>query len=235
MVFIPRDPVWLSSLDRDQVKRVQRQLNDFTHHHLKGFAPLIVDGKIGTHTRNRVVSTKFYLGYPDPRSAKVKRTLMRQLEHPNWKIYFGDDNWIKIGARRRQEEIARWLKHQQQTSQLHGTRQYDGKTVAAYFVPILNWARYTGHNGLKWHGVVVSGYRTPAYSEHLCYVMCGAPQCAGRCAGRNTNHAWTEPPRGAVDVSDYVRFGYLMQFCPIKPHIFNALPIDRVHFSPTGH
>lgn len=234
MVYIPRDPTWLTQLDHDQIKRVQRQLNDFTNHHLKGFAPLIVDGKVGRHTRNRVVSSKYYLGYTGTRNAQVKRHLMAQLDHPNWKVRF-PKGWVEIGQRRRHEEIVRWQQHQWDTSHLHGTRQYDGRTVAAYFVPVLNWARYTGHNGLKWHGVVVSGYRTPAYSEHLCYVMCGAPTCAGRCAGRNTNHAWTEPPRGAIDVSDYQRFGFLMQFCPIKPHIFNDLPIDRVHFSPTGH
>jgi hypothetical protein len=41
-------------------------------------------------------------------------------------------------------------------------------------------------------------------------------------------------PQGAIDVSDYVRFGELMKRCPHSPRIFNNLPSDRVHYSSTG-
>lgn len=233
MVFIPRRPTWLTALSHEQVQRVQRQLNDFTGKHLKGVVPLVVDGKVGKHTRDRVVMCKFWLGYAGKRNAQVKRRLMRQLARPNWKTRF-PRGWGKVGRERRAAERQRYEEHHAHAVALHGTATYDGKVVAAYWKPILDWCRHVGHNGERWQGVVVSGYRTPEYSEHLCYVMCGAPACAGRCAGRNTNHAWLEPPRGAVDVTDYVRFGRVVAHCPYLPHVLNDLPIDRVHYSPTG-
>jgi hypothetical protein len=40
---------------------------------------------------------------------------------------------------------------------------------------------------------------------------------------------------GAIDVSDFARFGVLMERCPFRPRLFNALsPIDPAHFSSTG-
>jgi hypothetical protein len=42
-------------------------------------------------------------------------------------------------------------------------------------------------------------------------------------------------PTGAIDVSDYGRFGTLMRSCPHAPRIFNNLPHDPVHFSSTGN
>lgn len=103
------------------------------------------------------------------------------------------------------------------------------RQVCGWMVPIISRAREDG-----WRGVVVSGVRTPAYSEQLCRAMCGAPTCPGRCAGRNSNHNATtcDKPQGAIDVSDYYTFAACMrkQGEPIK----NRLPIDRVHFSASG-
>jgi len=107
---------------------------------------------------------------------------------------------------------------------------FDGKQVAAWLIPYLSWARAHGRKGR-----LTSGWRDPAYSEQLCMKMCGAPTCPGRCAGRFSNHSGSIKPQGAVDVSDYTRFGQLMARCPLKPRIFNDLPNDLVHFSATGH
>lgn len=233
-VSIPRKSTWLTSLDRPQIKRVQQALNSFARKNLLGQAPLIEDGKLGQHTRQAVRLYKYYLGQPRKSDTTVSRRFMRQLEHPIWLIY-STPATVARGVTRRKNQRRKWRAHQAEIAKKHGTAHYDGKVVAAYMVPHLDWARRTGHDGLKWRGVLVSGYRTPAYSESLCYAMCGAPSCPGRCAGRATNHAWTEPPRGAIDVSDYERFGYLMQYSPHHPRIFNDLPNDRVHFSPTGH
>ena len=231
MVFIPLRPRWLSSLSPKQVERVQRQLNAFTNAHLHGVHPLIVDGKVGKLTRDRVVACKYWLGYEGKRSAQVKRHLMGQLAHPGWRVLF-PRGWVAIGRKRRAAEVAKWRANHQAGVKI-GTAIFDGVTVAAYFPPILTWCREHG-----WKGRVVSGYRTPAYSEHLCELMCGAPTCAGRCAGRTTNHAGLDPnaiPCGAVDVTDYVNFARVVAGCPIKPRIWNALPSDRVHFSPRGN
>jgi hypothetical protein len=86
-----------------------------------------------------------------------------------------------------------------------------------------------------WRGVVVSGVRTPAESIGLCEAMCGAPSCAGRCAGATSNHNATtcEKYQGAIDVTDYYNFAYYAR--KAGSVLKNDLPIDRVHFSYTGH
>ena len=108
---------------------------------------------------------------------------------------------------------------------------FDGVPVAVVSEPHLKFARKNG-----WQGRLNSGWRDPAYSESLCYRMCGAPQCPGRCGGRSSNHAGKTTSQFAVDVSDYVKFGQLMarKDAP-SPRIFNALGAqDPVHFSPSG-
>jgi hypothetical protein len=101
--------------------------------------------------------------------------------------------------------------------------------VAAWLEPYLAWARQHG-----WHGRLTSGWRDPAHSEHLCMSMCGKPSCAGRCAGRTSNHAGRIRPAGAVDVTDAATFAQLMRGCPLRPGILNDLPRDRIHYSSSG-
>jgi hypothetical protein len=50
-----------------------------------------------------------------------------------------------------------------------------------------------------------------------------------------SNHSGDTSPRGAVDVSDHVRFGELMARCPLEPKLKNDVPYDQNHFSVTGH
>lgn len=111
-----------------------------------------------------------------------------------------------------------------------GFTYVNGRLVCGWIAEELAKAR-----GYGWRGSVVSGYRTPAYSESLCFHMCGRPSCPGRCAGRNTNHARGPAyPLGAVDVTDY---WHLQQIC--RQHglrIHNGLPSsDPVHFSHAGN
>ena len=111
-----------------------------------------------------------------------------------------------------------------------GFALFDGKNVPAWMVPWLQKSRQSG-----WTGVVVSGVRTPEYSEQLCYNMCGAPSCPGRCAGRASNHNMSANqgyPYGAIDVSDYTRFESIQW--QIGSPLKNDLPIDPVHFSVSG-
>jgi len=86
--------------------------------------------------------------------------------------------------------------------------------------------------GDRWKGVIVSGYRTPEYSEHLCYLMCGRPRCPGRCAGRSSNHTLKGGRNGAVDVSDYLTFA--AECRRLNSWLTNNLPSDLVHFSDSG-
>lgn len=85
-----------------------------------------------------------------------------------------------------------------------------------------------------WTGVLVSGYRTPEYSESLCYNMCGAPSCPGMCAGKSSNHARTTYPGPAVDVSEYTQFESIQY--QIHSPLKNTLDYrDPVHFSQAGN
>ena len=136
---------------------------------------------------------------------------------------------IRILRDNRQEasRAARLLKHRRYAGLSEdGYRLYwfDGKKVKKEAYDRLVWARKNG-----WRGVLTSGHREPSYSRSLCYAMCGAPSCSGRCAGVNSNHV-----RNAVDVTDYYTFGRLMKRYPGQKW-FNALGWrDPVHFSPNG-
>jgi ABC-type transporter Mla subunit MlaD len=110
-----------------------------------------------------------------------------------------------------------------------GVTTFDGKQVAAWFVPWLNKIRARG----RWSGVVVSGWRDPVYSEQLCLNMCGQKSCPGTCAGRASHHSGSVYPAGAIDVSDYYVFAEEAR--AVGAPFYNALPNDRVHFSTTGN
>lgn len=125
--------------------------------------------------------------------------------------------WRKLKA----EELA---KSQQQS----GVAYFDGKPVAAWIKPWLDRSRAAG-----WHGVLVSGWRSPEYSEQLCFRICDKPTCSGTCAGRTSHHTQSAYPGGAVDVSDYWTFAAVQR--RIGSPLYNNLPSDRVHFSSTGN
>lgn len=109
-----------------------------------------------------------------------------------------------------------------------GLATWEGTTVDAGFIPALKYAKKHG-----WDGTVVSGYRTPEYSESLCYAMCGSPACPGRCAGKSSRHS-QKNGEGAIDVSDYYTFGRLMEEGDFPWH--NSLgAADPVHFSRYGN
>lgn len=112
---------------------------------------------------------------------------------------------------------------------------FDGRVVASWMVgdnpQKKNWLGLSRKAG--WTGTVVSGYRTPEYSESLCYAMCGHPSCPGTCAGRSSNHSGKTYPAGAIDVSDYTNFGEIQK--RIGSPLINDLPIDKVHYSVSGH
>lgn len=110
-----------------------------------------------------------------------------------------------------------------------GVADWNGTQVAAWMVPYLKQAKAHG-----WDGCIESGYRDPAYSEKLCYNMCGAPSCPGTCAGRSSNHSGKVYPAGAIDVCNPASFqaaASKIKGFPLK----NDLPADPVHFSYTGH
>lgn len=106
----------------------------------------------------------------------------------------------------------------------------DGRPVCGWMVPWIQKIRADG-----WGGSIVSGVRTPAQSIALCEAMCHQPSCPGRCAGATSNHNATTCafPQGALDVSDYVMFGYHAR--RVGAPLTNHLPIDPVHYSNSGY
>lgn len=219
-------------------KELQRALNDFFTRRLYGVAPLIVDGKIGQMTDQRVRRAKFYLGYTKKTAPSTRHpgaAFLKRLAHPNQKVGGATDASIKRGQERRihQRKLAKAQEARLANAKGFGT--FEGHTVPAWMVPILKKTRaYDGPLG-KWQGGVVSGVRTPEYSEHLCYSRCGHPTCPGTCAGRGSNHNMEKSqgkPHGALDVSDYIRFGKIQQ--AIGSPLINRLPNDRVHYSVSG-
>lgn len=153
---------------------------------------------------------------------------------------FAWDKYLKARAKGRKRRAELWLERhrqakkrfyflkQQKQAAADGVVEFDGVPCAAW---IAEWLKKSREHG--WNGVLVSGYRDPEYSEQLCYAMCGAPSCPGRCAGRASNHAGKDYPAGAVDVSDFYNFGAIQK--RIGSPLINALGAqDPVHFSVSG-
>ena len=217
-----------TNLTKDEVRRLQKGLNRFTERYLEGVGPLLVDGVKGPATSKRIVMAKYHLGYTGEaqRSPTVKPEFVRRLRHVRSPRYSNPAMLARAAARRAKQRKKAKLSAATQT----GTAMFDGRPVAAWIKPYLEWARANG-----WKGSVTSGFRDPAHSERVCMEICGAPSCPGRCAGRSSNHSGSSKPNGAIDVSDYVTFGRLMQRCPYSPRLYNALPTtDPIHFSSTG-
>lgn len=214
-------------MTREIVER-QRELNAFTRRYLRGIAPLHVDGTWGPASGSRLARVKYWLGYNERDGKTWDSAFVRKLRHPH-DPRFSPPWQLVLGANRRRRQRMLATRGQVPAS---GKAFFDGRPVAAWMLPHLQYARRHG-----WQGTLTSGYRDPVYSEYLCYSMCGAPRCPGRCAGRASHHSQLVRPNGAIDVSDYVTFGRLMarDDAP-SPRIYNSLgAADPVHYSSTGN
>lgn len=135
-----------------------------------------------------------------------------------------------LRAERKLKRLEKWHKNHPPSLDPDGDDliTIDGKLIAEEVGKELLRIRKAG----RWGGYVVSGYRTPAYSEGLCYRICGNPTCPGLCAGRNTNHARKGGRNGAVDLSDYITFRN--ECWRLNSWLENHLSRDLVHFSDSG-
>lgn len=211
----------------------QRAINDFMKWAGAGWTPLTVDGNAGELTGRAVWEAQWLLGYHRSNidRHRLDNAFWDRMHHP-WQPFpkYGVTRNLLLSGWRRRIHRRAWVARNVIHAYLKpGVGRFDGKPVAKCLIPVLSWCRQ--HD---WHGQLVSGWRSGPYSEHLCYIMCGHPTCPGRCAGRDTNHTGDSPERCAADVSQYEEFRRIVAECPIQPHIRNALPKDRVHFSPSG-
>ncbi|HEX8745117.1 MAG TPA: hypothetical protein VF712_18475 [Thermoleophilaceae bacterium] len=209
----------------------QRRLNKCVKRlDLLDVSALEEDGVPGPATRKRIRQLKHWLGYSAKKqTGAYDRGFHLRVLHP-FSSKHSSEAMLKAAAERRHEHNDRHRESEKLSAATSGVATFDGKRVAAWLVPYLEWAREHG-----WKGQLVSGWRDPVRSEQLCREICGQPSCPGRCAGRSSNHSGSTKPQGAIDVSRFVEFGQLMRRCPHNPRIFNALGArDPVHFSATG-
>lgn len=134
----------------------------------------------------------------------------------------------------RARKKANWLKrhthHNRPVKGWPGVVWFDGKMCAAGIAKELQRIRNAG----RWKGVLVSGFRTPAYSRSLCYARCGRPSCPGTCAGEKSNHSGRGYGRkGAADLTDFYTFKEEAR--RLGSWLENHLPYDPVHFSDSGY
>ena len=191
---------------------------------------IAVDGVPGPATRKRIRQLKHWLGYSERKqTGAYDRAFHLRLKYP-FSSKYSSEQMLAAGAKRRRRHNEAIRDSRERAKKTTGVGTFDGKPCANWLIPYLSWAREHG-----WRGGLNSGFRSPVYSERLCFQICGRPSCPGRCAGRSSNHTQHVKPNGAVDVSDYVTFARLMQRCPLSPRIFNALGArDPVHFSASG-
>ena len=215
-------------LSKESVRELQTALNAFSSKHLVGLGALIVDGEIGPATKKRIRQAKHYLGYTGTarKTATVDDEFLRRLKHPHSVRHSSPRMLARAAQRRRKQRKAAKLSRAPRS----GVDRFDGEPVAAWMKPYLEWARENG-----WKGTLNSGWRDPGHSERLCYDICGAAKCPGRCAGRDSNHVGKVKPAGSIDVSDPGTFGALMKRCPYEPKLCNRLGAkDPWHFSVSG-
>jgi hypothetical protein len=207
------------------VKELQQGLNHL-YDHFKIDYHVKEDGEYGKHTKKATLLGEYVIG--------LSKAIRHQTRHEGLTTYAqqvlrGSRNSTPAMAIRRlhrRKHIRRIRRKSHKPAS--GVATFDGVPVAAWMVVWLQKARKNG-----WGGRLVSGYRTPEYSQSLCYGICGAPSCPGLCAGVASNHSGKEYPAGAVDVTDYNTFENLQS--RIGSPLVNHLPSDPVHFSVSGY
>lgn len=102
-----------------------------------------------------------------------------------------------------------------------GTAHFEGKTVAAWIAPALQYARQHG-----WKGAVNNGYRS--YADQQRIYNSGVRPAA---KPGTSNHEGSDFPRGAVDVSDAQQLSQILQNSPYAGKLVWAGAKDPVHFS----
>jgi hypothetical protein len=107
-----------------------------------------------------------------------------------------------------------------------GVAKFDGKPVAAWIAPALQYARQHG-----WKGTVNSGYRSDAEQKAI-YDRGVRPAAKPRAyGGSGSNHEFTSYPGGAVDVSDAQQLAQILAHSPYRKRLIWAGAKDPVHFS----
>jgi len=227
----------LVRLDRQHTQTLQKEINATLRSADLDWLVVPVDGKIGPLTRKHARIAGSWQGLSP---AILKKITDGPISQSTFDILTHRRKRTKAMERRHNERLKHFAElrfHHAHPPVIEGLVTFDGHQLPAWIADINTRARASG----MWKGSVISGVRSPEYSEHLCIVMCGAPTCPGRCGGRNSNHAC--PPsgkgvkyEGAEDVTDPAG---LRAFCEAhdEPLIGGGavLPADLNHFSHLGN
>lgn len=226
-----------------RIEHFQRGLDGELNRHGFPWRKIKIDGVPGEHTFDAASMVAYCLGFSREEIHKISKK--HEVSHRDELILIGKERRTAAMIRRGHEREPHLKKLRERHRQGHFPPapaggewvMFDGREVAKWIAEVLDKARESG----AWNGVVMSGRRDPAYSEHLCIEMCGAPTCAGRCAGRNSKHAGPPsfkgvPFEGAVDVTDYSGLRrYCEEHAPQLRGGGQVLPSDLPHFSHEGN
>lgn len=224
-------------MNKQRTNTLQQEVNKTLDHAELDWLKIPVDGVLGSLTFKHARIAGSWQGLSKEQLSKIGD------HHIDDYLFEVLTHYRKLTAemqKRHEERLHHFTElryHHKHPPVVEGLVTFDGHQLPAWIAAIDQEARDSG----EWHGSVISGVRSPEYSEHLCIIMCGAPTCPGRCGGRNSNHAC--PPsgkgvkfEGAEDVTDPAG---LQAFCKKhnKPLRGNGevLPMDTPHFSNAGN
>lgn len=224
-------------MDARHVRTLQREVNRTLHNADLDWLKIPIDGKLGPLTLKHARIAGSWQGLSPEQLKKISH---KHINEFIFAVLAHRTGATPVMRKRHEQRLPHFHKLRYEHAHppvIEGIVSFDGEQLPAWIAQINQEARDAG----DWHGTCFSGVRSPAYSEHLCFIMCGAPTCPGRCGGRYSNHAC--PPsgkgvkyEGAEDVTDPAG---LDSFCRKhnKPLIGNGrvLPSDTPHFSHAGN
>src|SRR5262249_32980126 len=117
-------------------RNLQVLLNQFTRRFLTAVPPLVVDGKNGPETKKRIRDVRYYLGFAgaNTKTSTVDAAFVKRLRHPRR----GNPAALARASNRRRAQH----KAARRSAAPHaGVTMFDGKPVALWMKPYLDWAR----------------------------------------------------------------------------------------------
>jgi hypothetical protein len=224
-------------MNEHKTRKLQEQINITFGNAKLGWLKVPEDGRLGPLTRKHARIAGSWQGLSPENLSHIGEGKFSDFVYDVLIHQVPMSREMQVRHRHRLHHFQELRYHHKHPPQVEGLVTYDGHQLPGWIAEINDEARKSG----EWKGSVISGVRSPEYSEHLCIIMCGAPTCSGRCGGRFSNHAC--PPtgkgvkyEGAEDVTDPEG---LRNFCrkhnkPLRGG-GEVLPLDPNHFSHAGN